>query len=352
MMGQIVCNENVHSSDFINHLTCKSTGKLFMNPVQTVNGHIYEEDILIEQMCKDINNNKPVNIKKLGWIKLNPIKYMIDNLIEKFPDLEKHRYTSGSQIKPIIKYNKSVINDIIDNKQYNLLFYVTGYNLLELPESYLKDIINHNNPKLLTYIINNCIDPNVVIESKKESNCSCGTCKPDSSTIKYTLISYICTRGSELMIKTAIDQGLNLNYSDNIDNHPLVKTLNRWSISAQNMSKYMIDKGVDLFAEMVTGEYKTLLEYIINNSYEITDYALNKLTEIPDKNELITTLISKIPEYDSTKKKNLIARILSLKVPYQEPIDGANDIKTSKDKLAVKPIIDGITDASPIVDVN
>jgi hypothetical protein len=226
--------------DFVSHLKCPISKKLFLKPVLAIDGHVYEEDSLMDIMFFSKNKVSPVSQVKLTFNNqhLKQITYLVDELISRFPKLKKYRYATTKDIQTklntcMFNFDAVVVNHFIFNNNFKMLYRVKSFELKKMDKRAITRIIEYGDDKVFEYILSNSNDHDVVLY--KDASCQC--CRG----VDTILINYLCSYGKLNMIKVGVNAGLDLNQICPSTHKLPITEIFRYNTSLE-IKKYIINK--------------------------------------------------------------------------------------------------------------
>lgn len=226
-------------TEFVELITCKETGKIYLDPVMTPTGIITELDTCI-------NNNE-----KYYFVK--PLKSLIDNFIENYPEYGKSRYISTQ-----------TVYKIFITKQYDKLLNFDNFNMnLFRSEKQCISFIEQSPNNIIKHFISHCENLNYA-----------------PNTWSWYFINILCNRHSgenPNIVLYAIDCKFDLNSICKSDGWTAVHQIIYFA-NDTNLLKKIIDKHaiVDFYKKNENGS--TPLDFIFKyKPFEIIEYAVKKL---------------------------------------------------------------------------
>lgn len=203
-----ILDKTLDLSNLINLITCPYSGKIFLDPIFTQDGYVFEKDEYIKQLMDNYKNrNKNEGIEYVNWQDFVWLKKIINDLCEFNPELQHKRYTKDPSLDfNTSEYNemsitinwskiKSAINayNLSTIKKYNNFpLEMVGYTLLESMclDTCCADCDNRYH--CFEHMVNNCKNIDVVINDK------------------YRVINIAFKKGILKAIKLIIGKGANL----------------------------------------------------------------------------------------------------------------------------------------------
>jgi len=148
-------------------LCCPIGLEIMRNPVTLEDGTTYEKDFILKWLKK--SNKSPLTgseLKNKNFYENITLRTFIDQIVEKYPELEEQRYSN--------KYedNMEIVNEAILNKKFNILSKYKKFTFNGLTKMH-KDIIplewflkNCTNINIIYHVINNIADLNETNKNK------------------------------------------------------------------------------------------------------------------------------------------------------------------------------------------
>lgn len=280
---------------FINKLRCPLTGKLFLEPVITDDGNIYEKDALINILIHNngIIPNTGAQINNIGntvW----QLKTLIDLILQNYDYLEKELYIKNDiQLPNIIPHNK-------------VLFNIFGNNLdilCRFDKLFIKDFYLREGEKLDEFFK---YDKNIIdkLLSKMQDLNDGIRGNPDND---LNPLNVAIKSSDKDIIMLFIKNGADINKA--------ICTENNWTATHQiiyynsdiEIIKMFIDKCDNLFQKTKNGN--SIMNFIIRYRVDYIEYAINKLNEITISNK--DELLSLCNYYTHSNRSKLINLINS-----------------------------------------
>lgn len=261
----------------LGHLTCPLSKRLFLHPVITNDGTVYEKD--------EVNKNI---LKKDGTLNFDitytdsiQVKYLVDTLIESFPDLKNRRYDPRGREKVTVEYNKDTIINIIKHKKYRYLLYFDKFVFKDLDYDMVHSIVLTKYHNIVEHVIKHCEDLDTKLEEK--NSCICGYC-PTGESFDVNILNILTKCGMNDMVKLVVNDNIkvDINQLDSNGYSPVRNLLENIYIRKSNREKtvetikYMIDHGVNLFIESGSRD-PPILTIIKDKLIELVDYTLDNV---------------------------------------------------------------------------
>jgi ankyrin repeat protein len=142
-------------------LVCPITQQIFKDPVFADDGHVYEEQAILEWLQK--NNESPMTRKKITN-NVRPAHFMrglVDKFLEENPDHKKYQFR---EFEPHGK-NKNQVFDLLISNNFTELLHYTDFILNDQRDSEV----------FMKHLFENCVDENViehVLNKSKDVNCT------------------------------------------------------------------------------------------------------------------------------------------------------------------------------------
>lgn len=244
-------------NEFIKLISCPKSEKIYFLPIVDKK-KIYEYE---EYLKLDKNND---------IIIFTQLKSLIISFLDAFPEYEKLRYVPTISNKPSHIYSKTIINNSISKKKFELLLNYTNFKMKLFTVNDICILLEAPN-NILKYFINNCDDINYEFDSNRG----------------WSLINYACNkicRKNPKIIKYLIKNGADIQHICKDDGWSPLYQIIHFS-NKNSLIKYAIIKhlelGMDLY--MTNKNNSSIIDTIFaKQNFKIIQFALQKIN-ITDK---------------------------------------------------------------------
>jgi hypothetical protein len=263
-----------NKEEYINHadFLCPLTKLVFAEPVVAEDGYIYEEMAINRWL--DENSTSPTTGEDMGDTTINVIhfKKMVEKYLEAHPEMYEQKFLvkkpyylfkndfwtqlQAKNFNNLKDYTNIIINDYNDSYDDSSIYSEDEYDDSDTSTFF-------DSTTIVSYLAEHCIDNNIlkyIIDNSLDYDM-----EDDDG---YRPVHVLCKYSNSEIVKHLIEKDIDLESCDTVNGMRLMHYICQYRNFDSDLVKYVLDKGVDLYAVDKNGfqPLHYLVKYLYNTN--------------------------------------------------------------------------------------